>query len=124
MTRGFIALAGEYANRGVSFFAVDSEVDGSLETNRARARSRGYPFPILFDEKARAARAVGAEYATYTVILDAAGSVLYRGGFDSDHTHLSSTATTYVRDALDDIVASRPVRRSRTEPLGCALRTW
>jgi hypothetical protein len=119
-----IGLASEYANRGVSFFAVDSEVDASLEADRARARSRGYPFPILFDEQARAARAVGAEYATYTVILDAAGSVLYRGGFDSDHTHLSSTATAYVRDALDDIVAGRPVRRPRTEALGCALRTW
>jgi len=119
-----IALAGDYAGRGVSFFAVDSEVDASLATDRARAVSRGYPFPILVDQGAHAAHAVGAEYATYTVVLDAAGTVVYRGGFDSDHTHLSSTATTYVRDALDDIVQGRAVHRPRTDALGCALRTW
>ena len=119
-----VALANEYASRGVTFFAIDSEVGATVASDAAQARDRAYPFPILVDHDARLARAVGAEYATYSVVLDDAGDVLYRGGFDGDHTHLSATATPYLRDALDDIVARRPVRRAQTEALGCALRTW
>ena len=119
-----VALANEYSPRGVEFYAVDSEIGASVEVDRARAREHGYPFPILVDDKARLAHALGAEYATYTVIVDASGTILYRGGIDSDHTHLSSGAVPYLRDALDDVVARRPLRRARTEPLGCALRTW
>ena len=119
-----IALANEYASRGVTFFAIDSEVGATVASDGAEMRERGYPFPILVDHEARLARAVGAEYATYSVVLDEAGDVLYRGGFDSDHTHLSANARPYLRDALDDVVARRPVRRAQTEALGCALRTW
>ena len=108
----------------MTFFAIDSEVGATVATDGAEMRERGYPFPILVDHEARLARAVGAEYATYSVVLDEAGDVLYRGGFDSDHTHLSASARPYLRDALDDVVARRPVRRAQTEALGCALRTW
>ena len=119
-----IALGDEYSPRNVRFFAVDSEVGASVASDEAHARERGYPFPILVDGGAHIARLLGAEYATYTVILDPRGNVLYRGGFDSDHTHLSPRSTPYVREALDDIVAGRPVRHPRTDALGCALQTW
>jgi hypothetical protein len=119
-----VALARDYAPRGLRFFAVDSEVGATREDDAELARERAYPFPILIDHDARIARAAGAEYATYSIVLDARGDVLYRGGFDSDHTHLSNGATPYLRDALDDVVAGRAVRHARTEPLGCALRTW
>ena len=119
-----IALANTYSSRGVTFLAIDSEVGGGADVDAARARSRGYPFPILVDHDARIARALGAEYATYSVVVDSAGAVAYRGAFDSDHTHLSRDARAYVREALDDVLAGRSVRHAQTEALGCALRTW
>jgi len=119
-----VALAGDFEKRGVRFLALDSEVGATIERDRDEARARAYPFPILIDEGGRAAKALGAEYATYSVVLGASGEVLYSGGFDSDHTHLSDHATPYLRDALDDVVANRAVRRAHTEPLGCALRLW
>ena len=96
----------------------------SPDIDAAEAARRGYAFPILIDPKARLADALGAEYATYSVIVDAQGRVRYRGGFDSDKTHMRESAAQYVRDALDDLLAGRPPRVAEAKTLGCALEKW
>ena len=117
-------LAVHYRARGVAFFGVDSEVDATVARDAQEARRRDYPYPLLIDRGARLAQQLGAEYATYTVVLDAQGRTQYRGALDSDHMDLHDAATFYLRDALDDLLAGRPPRRARTEALGCALRLW
>jgi peroxiredoxin len=118
------ALYEAYHPRGVQLVMVDPEVRASPEIDAAEARRRGYPFPLLLDPGAKLADALGAEYATYSVIVDAQGRIRYRGGFDSDKTHLRAGATSYVRDALDDLLAGRPPRVAEAKTLGCALEKW
>jgi peroxiredoxin len=113
-----------YHPRGVQVVMVDPEVRASPDIDAAEAARRGYVFPILIDPKAHLADALGAEYATYSVIVDAEGRIRYRGGFDSDKTHLRESATPYVRDALDDLLAGRPPRLAEAKTLGCALEKW
>jgi hypothetical protein len=117
-------LYAQYHPRGVQFVMVDSEVRASAESDLAEATRRSYPFPILIDRGARLADALGAEYATYSVVIDAQGRVRYRGGFDSDKMHLLESATPYVRDALDDLLAGRSPRVAEAKALGCALEKW
>jgi thiol-disulfide isomerase/thioredoxin len=119
-----LRLAQRYAGRGVRFFAVDSEVGATLLRDRREGQQRGYPFPIVLDEKARVAKAFGAEYAGYAVVLDRAGRVAYRGGIDSDRVRLTEDATPYLSQALADLLAGRPPRVAEAKTLGCALRTW
>jgi peroxiredoxin len=114
-------LERKYRGLGVAFFAVDSEVGAALGRDAQEAQRRAYPYPILIDPRAELARALGAEYATYTVVLDARGRVRYRGGIDSDLAHLRTDAVLYLRDALDDLLAGRAPRRAYGEALGCAL---
>ncbi len=118
------ALARDFEPRGVRFLLIDSEVNATLGRDAAETRERGYVLPILIDHGARVASALGAEYATYTVVLDRDGHVVYRGGIDDERHHLTSHPDEYLRHALDDVVARRPVRRPEAEVLGCALRTW
>ena len=115
------ALAASYRNHGVSFVAVDSEADATLSRDTVEAARRGYPFVILVDPEGRAARALKADYATYSLLLDPTGRVLYRGGIDSDRTHLRDDAIPYLRDALDDAIAKRPLRLPEAKTLGCSL---
>jgi hypothetical protein len=100
---------------------VDSEVGGSPDADAAEAKRRGYPFSILTDRGAKLADALGAEYATYTVVFDSSGRVRYRGGIDSDKQRLHDDATFFLRDALDDLLAGRAVRTSEGKTLGCVL---
>jgi|HubBroStandDraft_1064217.scaffolds.fasta_scaffold27357_4 redoxin len=117
------ALFDAYRGRGVQFVMVDSETAGSLETDSAEAKRRAYPFPIVQDRGARLARALGAKYATYTVVADARGRIRYRGGLDSDRVHLHKDATFFLRDALDDLLADRAPRVPEAKTLGCTLAT-
>jgi hypothetical protein len=118
------ALAEAYRPRGVQLVMVDSEVRGSTAADLEQARARGYAFPIARDPGGRLAKALDAQYATYSVVVDAKGEIRYRGGWDSDKTHLRDDATPYVREALDDLLAGRPPRVAETKTLGCALETW
>lgn len=117
-------IAAEYAPRGVQFVAVDSEVGATPARAAESQRALELPFPVLVDEGARLANAFGAEYATFTVIVDGTQTVRYRGGIDSDKRKLHAEATPYVRDALDDLLAGRAVRRAEGRALGCVLRKW
>jgi hypothetical protein len=118
------ALYEAYHGRGVAFRMIDSETGGSRERDNVEARRRGYPFPILLDRGAKLADALGAEYATYSVVVDAEGRVRYRGGIDSDKMHLHDDAQPYLQFALDDLLSGRAVRFPEVKTLGCALERW
>ena len=116
------ALAARYAEASVRFVLVDAEADASAEKDAAEARARGYPFPILPNPSGSLADSLGAEYATYTVVLDAGQRVRYKGGIDSDKQHLTEDARFYLRDALDDLIAGRAPAVAEGKTLGCVLR--
>ncbi|MGH7295899.1 MAG: hypothetical protein ACRELB_13230 [Polyangiaceae bacterium] len=119
-----VAIAGRYTPRGVSFLLVDSEVGADESRDAAEARRRGYPFPIVVDRGGKLAAEAHALYATYSILVDPQGRILYEGGIDSDKQHLHDDATPYLADAIDDALAHRPVRRPEAKTLGCSLRTW
>ncbi len=117
-------LYARYHGAGVAFLAVDSEVTASATRDAREHDARAYPFPIAEDRGAELARALGASYATYTVVLDAEGRVRYHGGIDSDRTHLRPDARAYLREAVEALLAGREPPVTSSEALGCALQTW
>jgi thiol-disulfide isomerase/thioredoxin len=118
------ALYAEYAPRGVQFFMIDSEMGASRDRDDAERRKRGYPYPVLLDRGGKLADLVGAEYATFSVVLDPDGRVRYHGGIDTDKTHLREDATPLLKNAIDDLLAGRAPRVATGNALGCALEKW
>lgn len=114
-------IARDYRERGVRLLFVDSEVSATAEGDARAAAERGLP-AIAIDRGAKLADALGADYATYSVVFDAEGRVRYRGGIDSDKERLHADAKHYVTDALDDLLAGREPRRTEGKALGCALK--
>ena len=117
------ALARDYGSRGVRFLLVDSERESSASRAARVSIEQKLALPLLIDRDASLADALGAEYATYSVVLDREGVIRYRGGIDSDKSFLRADATPYLRDALDDLLAGTAPRRPETEALGCVLGT-
>lgn len=114
-------LAARYRERGVVFVAIDSEADATPTRDAAQAIQRGYPYALLTDSEGAAARALYARYATYSLLVNRSGQVLFRGGIDSDRVHLRDDRIAYLEDAIEDALASRPVRRPLATTLGCSL---
>lgn len=117
-------LVDKFGARGVRFVLVDSETGRTLEGDAREARQRNLPAPLLLDPGAKLATTLGAVYATYSVVVDANGKIQYRGGIDSDKSHLRDDRTNYLADALDDLTAGRAARRAEGKTLGCTLQTW
>ena len=109
---------------GVQVFAVDSEYGATLDTDRAEAERRQYPFPILLDPGAQLASTLGAEFATFTVVFDSTGALRYRGGFDSDKTATRADSQPWAARAVDAVLGGRTVEQPQTKALGCALQRW
>lgn len=115
-------LYDEWHARGVELVAVDSNPGSSLEHDREEARARNYPYPILRDPGAKLADALGAEYATQTMIIDPKGRVRYRGGIDGSTVHIKPDGPFFLRDAIADLMEGRAPRDDGSRGYGCQLR--
>jgi hypothetical protein len=119
-----VELYKQYSSRGVAFVAVDAEVDASPENDENEKRTRGYPFSILIDKNGRFADWIRASYSTFIVIVDRHARIRYEGGIDSDRVALTTNATFYLSDALDDLLNGKAPRRPVGKVYGCMLRKW
>jgi peroxiredoxin len=122
-----LAVARDYVDRGVRMLLVnpnDSEryPRDSYEAMQARVRGDGgWPVPYLRDEDQSVARAYGAKTTPDVFVVGPDGSVVYRGAPDADSGDPSLDAA-WLREALDDVLADRPVRRAETRPVGCSIK--
>jgi peroxiredoxin len=112
---------------GVAFFAInpnDAEryPGDSLEAMRERVQEEGdWPMPYLHDESQEVARAYGAKTTPDLFVLDAELTLRYRGAPDPDHQDPSLNAS-WLREALDSVLAGEEVARPETDPVGCSVK--
>ncbi len=119
------AVGRDYADR-VRFFAVnpnDAERypgDG-LAKMRERVAVEEWTMPYLRDEEQEVAAAYGAKTTPDVFVIDAHGTLRYRGAPDADHSDPSLDAA-WLREALDAVLDGREPERPETEPVGCSLK--
>jgi peroxiredoxin len=120
-------VARDYDGRGVRMLAVNSNdaeryPRDSFDAMRARVRDDGgWPVPYLHDEDQQVAHAYDARTTPDVFVIAADGAIAYRGAPDADHGD-PGRAADWLRDALDDILAGRAVRRAETKPVGCSIK--
>ncbi|MHB1561704.1 MAG: redoxin domain-containing protein [Isosphaeraceae bacterium] len=117
-------IAREFGKRGVAFFGVDAnEQDGPVAIGRFAERHT-LPFPILKDVGNDLADRLGAERTPEVFVLDGSRAVVYRGRVDNQYAigiHRASSSQHYLVDALDAVLAGRPVATSTTKAAGCKI---
>jgi thiol-disulfide isomerase/thioredoxin len=119
-------LARQYQPKGVVFYAIDPNDDTqypieSLAEMKARASEKGYPFPYLKDGDSSIARAYGARVTPHVYLIDGSGTLRYRGYVD-DSAKPEERHTTGLTDALDDLLAGKPVANQTTHAFGCSIK--
>jgi peroxiredoxin len=119
------ALQGAYGPKGVQFVAINSNnpylspPDTFAEMEK-RACEKQYNFPYLKDEDGRVARQFGATNTPHFVVLDQARTLRYKGRMDDTREPARATVND-LENALNDLLANRPVAVSETYPFGCAI---
>jgi peroxiredoxin len=119
-------FARDYADRDVTVVQVVGNDDtghpeDSVASMRQRAGNGEIAGPYLRDADQEIVAAYGATATPEVFVLDRPGVVRYHGAPDADHDDPAQNAQ-WVRDALDDILAGRPVRRPSTSPAGCSTK--
>lgn len=116
-------LARRYAGRA-AFAAVASDgLDGPADRERF-ARLHALSFPVLADPSAALARRFGARRSPEAIVLDRSRRVAYRGRIDDQFAvgvQRPRATKSELCDALDAVLAGRPVAVPVTEAPGCPL---
>ena len=115
----------EHAARGVSCLLVYEGVDKD-EAVKQHLREYEYAgLPVVVDRSQRLARQAKASTTPEALVIDRDGNVRYRGRIDNWYVALGKrrqAPTEHdLRNALDDVLAGRPVRKAETEALGCYI---
>ena len=119
------AVARDYADQGVRVLQINpndavKHPRDSLEAMRTRVEAGEFATPYLHDESQDVARAWGAKTTPHVFVTDADG-IVYEGAPDADYNDPSQNAAG-LREALDDVLAGRPVSNPETKPVGCSVK--
>ena len=119
-------VARDYAARGVGFVQINANdarkyPADSFAAMAERVRRGEFASPYLHDESQDVARNWGAKVTPHVFVLDGPGDVAYQGAPDGDYSDESQDAR-WLRQALDDVLAGRPVAEPQTKPQGCSIK--
>ena len=113
--------------RGVGVFAINPNdpaeypSDGFEEMQR-RHREAGMRFPYVVDETSNVARRFGATRTPEVFLFDRRGRLVYHGAVDDNAHQPDQVQRRHLADALDALVAGRPIANAQTRSIGCSIK--
>lgn len=125
------ALQKELTAKGVVWLTVNSGAagkQGHLDAAQAKAalEERGAaPTAYLFDEAGTIGRAYGAKTTPHMYVIDPKGTLVYAGGIDDKPTTNPADikgAKNFVRLAVEEVLAGKPVSMASSRPYGCSVK--
>ena len=115
-----------YESKGVSCSLAYEDVRVDAAAVRKHMKDFAYAgVPATIDDSRAIADRARATITPAAVVVDARGTVLYRGRIDNLYASLGKPRRNVTEhdltDALDAILAGRPVPKPETEALGCFI---
>jgi thiol-disulfide isomerase/thioredoxin len=129
-------LAADFGDRGVRFVLISandplalrldeqsySDLGDTLDDMKIRARDRGWTFPYLYDGETQAtSRKYGPQATPHVFVFDGARKLRYAGRVD-DNENPAKATTHEARDAIEAVLAGRPVPVETTRTFGCSIK--
>jgi AhpC/TSA family len=99
-------------------------VDGAGANELTKTRGAA-PTAVLLDPEGKAGHLYDARTTPHMFIVSTDGTLVYMGGIDNKATTNAAdvkTAKNYVRSALDEVMAGKPVEQAVTRPYGCSVK--
>ena len=115
------ALYQDYSPSQVRFIFVNANRSELAAEVRDHARRAGFPFSVYKDPANAAADRFGADVTPESYVIDSAGILRYHGSID-DSQNPARVRTHGLRNALDSLLAGKPVEISETKAFGCTIK--
>lgn len=124
-----VQIQADYADKGVQLIAVngnetDNHPTDDFEHMVQRAKEKGFNFPYLRDDTQEVVEAYGAVRTPEAFLLGPDRTLQYTGRIDDSPDDPSRVRRHDLREALDEVLAGRPVTVQKTIPVGCTVKWW
>ncbi len=125
-----IELAEAFNAKGYPVIAINpndpsSYPDDSPENMVARAKEMRYPFPYLFDETQKVAKAYGATRTPETRVIERTENGLllrYRGAIDDNYKEADAVEQAYTAEAVEALLSGKAVENTSAKAVGCSIK--
>ena len=124
-------LQKEYTGKDVVWLSIVSSAPGKQghmspeETNKAKAEKGSAATAVLLDEDGTVGKLYDAKVTPELYVINPAGVLVYSGAIDdkksTDPADVAG-AKNYVKQALDEAMAGKPVSEPSTTAYGCSVK--
>ena len=119
-------LCNEYSNKGIGCSLVYEDVGMDAASMRKHLNEYRYgAMPAVIDSNRKIASRSRATVTPEAVVIDAQGDIRYRGRIDNFYAAIGKPRQQVtihdLRDALDAVLAGKPVPNPETKALGCTI---
>lgn len=126
------ALQQAYTAKGVVWLSINSTARGATDHLAPAALQDklvkdwgAAPTAVLMDEPGQVGRAYAARTTPHLYIVNPAGTLVYAGAIDDKRSANPADipgAKNFVRAALDELLAGKPVSTPSSVPYGCSIK--
>jgi len=124
----FNDLQKQYASKGIALVGINSGGTGNqgaaTDTNKKAISDWKIEYPICPDLSGEVGRSFGAKNTPAMYIITADGKIAYSGAIDNNQGRDKKDAEVkhYVKAAIDEILAGKPVTTPTTAAYGCGVK--
>jgi peroxiredoxin len=117
--KGVVWLAVSSTAPDASDYKKPAELARWMQSQKAAATA------TLMDDDGKVGKAYGARTTPHMYIVDPAGKLVYAGGIDNKPSSNAAdipSSVNYVKAALAETLAGKPVSQASTRPYGCSVK--
>ncbi|MGE0020605.1 MAG: thioredoxin family protein [Draconibacterium sp.] len=96
--------------------------DDSLEAMKKHAAEKGYKFNYVLDDESLIANAFGGQTTPHAFLFNSKMELVYKGAIDDSYKSAADVKEPYVKNAIAEIAAGKPVSVAETKPVGCSIK--
>ena len=121
----------EYTCKGIVWLSICSSAPGKQGNYEAAQwpamiqERKAAPTAVLLDPDGKVGKLYGAKTTPHMFIIGTDGKLVYQGAIDDKPSFNPDTlkgARNYVREALDAMLAGKPVPVAETQSYGCSVK--
>jgi len=111
----------DYKAKGVNVIGINSNNTEPAGAVKSHASDKHLTFTILKDDGNKIADRLGATKTPEVYVIDAGGKLVYHGRIDNSQKTEGITSND-LRDALDEMLAGKPVTQTGGAAFGCTIK--
>jgi peroxiredoxin len=115
-------MAIAYEKQGVLFLGINSNKSEPEDETRAHAKQHGFTFPVAKDPDNKVADLYDARHTPEVYVVSPDGRLRYHGRIDESYEDPGKVTSPDLKNALDSLLAGKPVARAETKAFGCTIK--